>query len=95
MEKITNIQEFIEKIKTHSVRELALLISVNWKQTSKSGIYFGAVPYLEAMFTMNSVNDNYGMDSGKSIILYFLSNANTWKGEIAKAIKAELKRRVK
>jgi hypothetical protein len=47
------------------------------------------------MFTMNSVNDNYGMDSGKSIILYFLSNANTWKGEIAKAIKAELKRRVK
>jgi hypothetical protein len=95
MEQITNIQEFSEKIATMSIREIAFLTYVNWKQTSKSGIYFGAKPYLDAMYSLNSVNDNYGMDSGKSIVLYFLSNATTWKGEIAKAIKKELNKRVK
>ena len=38
-----------------------------------------------------SINDNYGVDSGKSIVLYFLSNASTWRGETAKRIKKELK----
>jgi hypothetical protein len=43
------------------------------------------------MATLDSVNDNYGWDSGKMIVLYFLSNASTWRGETAKRIKAELK----
>lgn len=53
--------------------------------------YFGAVPYLEAMAGLQSVNDNYGLDSAKSIVLYFLANANTWRGDNARRIKAELK----
>lgn len=53
--------------------------------------YFGAVPYLDAMLTLNSIEDNYYLDSGKSIVLYFLANAQTWRGEDAKRIKAELK----
>ncbi len=53
--------------------------------------YFGAVPYLQAMQTLDSVSDDYGADSGKSVVLYFLANANTWRGEDAKRIKAELK----
>ena len=57
--------------------------------------YFGAVPYLEAMTDLESVNDNYGYDSGKSVVLYFLSNASTWRGPDAKRIKAELKAMVK
>jgi hypothetical protein len=32
------------------------------------------------------------MDSAKSIVLYFLANANTWRGEKARAIKVELKK---
>jgi hypothetical protein len=28
-------------------------------------------------------------------VLYFLSNASSWRGEVAKAIKAELKAMVK
>ena len=32
-------------------------------------------------------------DSGRSIVRYFLGNAGTWRGDVAKAIKAELKRR--
>jgi hypothetical protein len=53
--------------------------------------YFGAVPYLNAMFSLGSVKDNYGADSGTTIVLYFLANAGTWRGPDARRIKAELK----
>jgi hypothetical protein len=43
------------------------------------------------MACLESVNDNYGWDSGKSVVLYFLSNASSWRGEVAKEIKKELK----
>lgn len=52
--------------------------------------YFGAVPYLDAMSQMGSINENYGYDDGRSIVLYFLSNAQTWRGETARRIKKEL-----
>lgn len=58
-------------------------------------LYFGARPYLEAMATLSNITDNYGADSAKSIVLYFLSNATTWRGEKARAIKAELNKLVK
>ena len=48
-------------------------------------------PYLKAMKTMRSVTEDYGADSGRSVILYFLSNVTTWRGENAKRLKAELK----
>ncbi len=67
-------------------------IRKDWRATAKQGIYFGAKPYLDAMECLNSINDNYGMDSAKSIVLYFLSNASTYRGENAKRLKAELKR---
>jgi hypothetical protein len=57
--------------------------------------YFGAVPYLEAMRMLDSVDDNYGEDSGSSIVMYFLANANTWRGEIARRVKGELKNHLK
>jgi len=58
-------------------------------------IYFGAKPYLSAMECLDNVSDGFGLDSAKSIINYFLSNASTWRGEKAKAIKLELKSMVK
>lgn len=57
--------------------------------------FFGAVPYLQAMATMHTAEEDYGADDGKSIVLYFLANANTWRGEDARRIKAELKALVK
>lgn len=75
---------------TTATRPLSVIaneIKKDWKN-----VYFGAIPYLMAMSSLNSINDNYGMDSAKSIVLYFLSNASTWRGEKAKAIKAELKK---
>jgi hypothetical protein len=53
--------------------------------------YFGAVPYIDAMRQLNSIKDDYICDSAESIVLYFLSNATTWRGEDARRIKAELK----
>jgi len=47
------------------------------------------------MRQLESVNDDYGYDSGKSVVLYFLSNAATFKGEAAKLLKAELKAALK
>ena len=54
-------------------------------------VYFGAVPYLQAMATLNSINDKFYEDDARSIVNYFLANAGTWRGEDAKRIKAELK----
>lgn len=67
--------------------EIAKEIRKDWKN-----VYFGAEPYLKAMSSLTSIEDNYIMESGKSIVLYFLSNASTWRGETAKRIKAELKK---
>jgi hypothetical protein len=53
------------------------------------------VPYLEALYSMQSINDKYGADSGSSIVAYFLSNARQWKGEVARNIKKELNKRLK
>jgi len=76
---------------TRPFYQIANEIRKDWKATSKNGIYFGAKPYLDAMECLNSISDSYGMDSAKSIVLYFLSNASTWKGTKAKEIKTELK----
>lgn len=67
--------------------EIAREIEKDWKRP-----YFGAVPYLEAMGYLNSIEDNFIEDSGKSVVLYFLANANTWRGEVARQVKTELKR---
>ena len=77
--------ETVEK-KVRSLLDIAIEVRGNWKK-----IYFGAEPYLQAMEGMDSIDENYGADSGRSIVLYFLANANTWRGEVAKRIKAELK----
>lgn len=77
-------------LKDKSISELALLIKQDWKK-----VYFGAVPYLDAMRQMKDINDQFGYDDGKGIVRYFLSNATGWRGEVAKAVKEELKRRLK
>jgi hypothetical protein len=46
------------------------------------------------MATLDKASDSYGYDSGKSIIRYFIANASTYRGPMAKAIKTELKRRL-
>lgn len=54
-----------------------------------------AGPYVDAMLTMDSVNEDYHADSGKSVVLYGLGNLKSWRGDTARRIKAELKAMVK
>jgi hypothetical protein len=50
-----------------------------------------AMPYVDALYCLKTTADTFGADSGKSIVLYTLSNLTYWRGETAKAVKAELK----
>lgn len=79
-----------EEKTTRPISVIAAEISAAWKKPN-----YAAIPYLSAMRSLNTVDDNYGYDDAKGIILYFLSNASTWRGEDAKRIKAELKAMVK
>ena len=69
-----------------SLSEIASEIRRDWKS-----VEYSAAPYLDAMRQLDSINDNYGADSAKSIVAYFLVNASKWRGETAKRIKAELR----
>ena len=72
------------------IRDIAREIQQDWKQ-----VYFGARPYLNAMYALNTVDDAYCADDGRTIVLYFLANAAAWRGDTARRIKAELKAMVK
>ena len=54
-------------------------------------VNFGAKPYLEAMGSLDKITDPYFGEDAQCIVTYFLSNATTFRGEQAKALKAELK----
>lgn len=73
------------------IYEIAEEIRRDWRPVN-----YAAKPYLDAMMSLENVSDdNYGHDSSKSVVLYFLSNAGSWRGEVARRVKAELKRMVK
>lgn len=59
--------------------------NVPWQQK-----FATAKPYVMAMRSLSTLDDFYGLDKGKGIVLYFLANAGTWRGEVARRIKAEL-----
>ena len=68
------------------INVIAKEIVADWKVVN-----YAAVPYLEAMFSLDSIDDNFHYDSGKSVVRNFLANAQGWRGEKARRIKAELK----
>jgi hypothetical protein len=80
----------IARLNGMQIYEISDLIRREWKN-----VYFGAKPYLDAMMSLGSINDDYGADSGKSIVTYFLGNAQSFRGPVAKIVKAELNKRVK
>lgn len=71
---------------TRPISQIAADIRTNWPNVN-----YAAVPYLDAMRSLNSINDNYYEDSGRSVVAYFLGNATSWRGDKAREIKAELK----
>ncbi|KKN85473.1 hypothetical protein LCGC14_0277920 [marine sediment metagenome] len=70
---------------TRKIKEIAAEIRKDWKKVS-----IHAEPYLGAMEVIESADNEYYWDSAASVTRYFLSNATTWKGEVARRIKKEL-----
>ena len=65
--------------------EIAVDVRKDWKPVS-----YAAKPYLEAMGSLNTIQDMYLYDTGESIVAYFLSNASSWRGDVARRVKKEL-----
>jgi hypothetical protein len=75
---------------TRPIYRIAAEIMREWKNPN-----YAAIPYLEAMVSIGDINEMYYSDTAKSVVLYFLANASTWRGPVARRIKAELKEMVK
>jgi hypothetical protein len=55
-------------------------------------INYAAEPYLREMARLTLLSDDCGGgEDGRRQVIYFLNNAGTWRGEVARRIKAELK----
>ena len=73
-----------------TVSEIAYAIAKDWKNISPY-----AADYLNDMKEINDIEGNYIHDSAKSVVLYFLANASSYRGESARAYKDLLKKMVK
>ena len=89
--RLGELGDLAGKVKEMNLGQLAGLAAKDWG----GKVNFAARPYLSAMRGMNAVSDNFGADSGHSVVAYFLSNASQWRGPTAKIVKDELKRRLK
>lgn len=76
----------IQPVQHRNISEIARDIRKAWPNP-----YFAAKPYLEAMLTLTTIDSKYGYDSARITITYFLSNASSFRGAEARALKAELK----
>lgn len=84
-----NLELLQQQLQAAPLSQIADLIRREWG----AEVNYAAKPYLRAMLTLPSIDSHYGLDDGKSIVLYFLSNASTWRGDVAELVKAELKKR--
>ena len=79
-------ESMIRQWYTNRAKKFAKKEAHEWRDV----VYFGAVPYLEAMLTMCG-GEGYGYDSTDSVIRYALSNMAGFRGPEAKVLKAELR----
>jgi len=70
----------------NQIAAIARIIRKDWKN-----IYFGAVPYLDAMDQIDTIDQIYYDDHAEDIVRRFLLNAKNWRGEVAKSVKAKLR----
>ena len=99
--------ELINRTKTHSpapmkssvpnpattarpLHVIAREIRTIWSAIGQ-GVYFGAKPYLDALLTLDTIDQHYGYDTAFDMVIYFLANASGFRGADAKRLKLELK----
>lgn len=74
--------------KKRTFQQIARDVKSTWMN-----VYFGAVPYLEALLTLDTTDPEalYGIETARDITRYFLANAQTFRGAGARRLKEELK----
>jgi hypothetical protein len=73
-----------------SPREFAMLIRADWKKPTSN-----AASVLAALATMDSIHHYYGSLKGVWLVETFLLNASSWRGPIARNVKARLNQLIK
>ena len=68
------------------IYEIASEIRRTWKKVN-----YAAVPYLDSMREISSIDDNYMYESAKEQVIRFLCNAGSYRGDDARRIKKELR----
>jgi hypothetical protein len=76
-----------EELKLMTINQIGDYILDQWPNIS-----YSARPYVLS-FCLIDEHGMYGADSVQSIAMYFLANAQCWRGDAARAVKAELKSR--
>ena len=85
--------ETVAAIKDGSLSGIAAIIRRDLREQRKD-VPYSAVPYLDALDTLNDINDHYGLETAQMIVAYLLSNLTTYRGAVAREVKAELNRRL-
>jgi hypothetical protein len=69
-----------------SLSEIAKEIEADW-----TALHGAAQPHIDAMKELRSADQRYLVETGSDVIQGFLNNAQTWRGEVARRVKLELK----
>jgi hypothetical protein len=88
--EVRNLSIIANDIITDFKREFNEAMSEGKKAKHWRIKYVHALAYVEPMQCLNSINEDYGMDSGRSVVAYALGNLTTWRGDKAREIKKEL-----
>lgn len=75
---------------TRSLSAVAREIVADYRSKGKP-VHYSAAPYVEAMLSLRDLNDSFGYDDARSVVMYALSNLSTWRGPVATRVKAELR----
>jgi hypothetical protein len=75
------------------IHEIAREIDTLWrdKHGKPAKARWCADAYLQPMFSLNTMEDMYGLDTAVSVVLYFLANAAQFRGADARRLKQELR----
>jgi hypothetical protein len=69
------------------IHEIAREIRRDWG----AKVNYAAKPYLSSMLELTSIDDYDLTDSARGIVARFLGNASSWRGDVARRVKVELK----
>jgi hypothetical protein len=86
------------QIQNKTISEIAYFVSRDWsKRSPLHEVYLSALRGVHCVNIRDNQNNHYmyGSDSAQSVVLYFLCNASAYRGDNAKMVKAELKRRLR